>query len=75
MSTRPTLEQLRQIGSAGMARAFQELQTQPAAGELAPAEWRGLFLDREVTERQDRWLKARLRFAKLRHQASIEDVD
>lgn len=75
MLTHPTLEQLRQLGLAGMARAFEELQTQPAAGELAPAEWLGLLLDREVTERQDRRLKARLRFAKLRHQASIEDVD
>src|SRR5690242_16223871 len=30
---------------------------------------------REMTERQDRRLKARLRFARLRHQAIIEDVD
>jgi len=28
-----------------------------------------------MTERQDRRLKARLRFARLRHQAIIEDVD
>jgi hypothetical protein len=37
--------------------------------------WLGLLLDREMTERQDRRLKARLRFARLRHQAIIEDVD
>jgi DNA replication protein DnaC len=73
--THPTLEQLRQLGLAGMARAFEELQAQPAAGELAPAEWLALLLDREMTERQDRRLKARLRFAKLRHPAGIEDVD
>jgi hypothetical protein len=30
---------------------------------------------REMTERQDRLLKARLRLARLRHQAIIEDVD
>jgi DNA replication protein DnaC len=47
----------------------------PHASELSHAEWLGLLLDREMTERQDRRLKARLRFARLRHQATIEDVD
>ncbi len=60
---------------AGMAHAFEELQANPQGGELAPAEWLGLLLDREIAERHDRRLKARLRFAKLRHQASVEDID
>jgi DNA replication protein DnaC len=47
----------------------------PRAVELSHAEWLGLLLDREMTERQDRRLKARLRFARLRHQAIIEDVN
>ena len=34
-----------------------------------------LLLDREWSLRHDRKLAARLRFAKLRHQASPEDVD
>jgi DNA replication protein DnaC len=34
-----------------------------------------LLLDHELTDRQDRRLKARLRTARLRQQASIEDVD
>jgi DNA replication protein DnaC len=75
MLTHPTLDQLHQLGLAGMARAFEELTANPRGGELAPAEWLGLLLDREIAERQDRRLKARLRFAKLRHQASVEDVD
>src|ERR671929_87209 len=75
MLTHPTLDQLHQLGLAGMARAFEELQANPRGGELAPAEWLGLLLDREIAERQDRRLKARLRFAKLRHQASVEDID
>ncbi len=29
----------------------------------------------ELTDRQDRRLKARLRYARLRHQAAVEDVD
>ena len=75
MLTHPTLDQLHQLGLAGMARAFEELQANPRGGELAPAEWLGLLLDREIAERHDRRLKARLRFAKLRHQASVEDID
>ena len=75
MLTHPTLDQLRQLGLAGMARAFEDLATQAGGGELAPAEWLGLLLDREIADRHDRRLKARLRFAKLRHQASIEDID
>jgi DNA replication protein DnaC len=73
--THPTLDQLRQLGLAGMARAFEELQANAQGADLAPAEWLGLLLDREVTDRHGRRLKARLRFAKLRHQASIEDID
>ncbi len=75
MLTHPTLDQLHQLGLAGMARAFEELRANPQGGELAPAEWLGLLLDREIAERHDRRLKARLRFAKLRHQASVEDID
>ena len=75
MLTHPTLEQLRQLGLAGMARAFEELAASPRGAELDHAEWLGLLLDRELTERQERRLKARLRCARLRHQAAVEDVD
>lgn len=75
MLIHPTLDQLRQLGLAGMARAFEDLTANAQGGELAPAEWLGLLLDREIADRHDRRLKARLRFAKLRHQASIEDID
>ena len=75
MLTHPTLDQLRQLGLAGMARAFEDLAAQAGGSELAPAEWLGLLLDREIADRHDRRLKARLRFAKLRHQASVEDID
>jgi DNA replication protein DnaC len=73
--THPTLDQLRQLGLAGMARAFEELAANPRGAELDHAEWLGLLLDRELAERQDRRLKARLRHARLRHQAAVEDVD
>ena len=75
MLTHPTINQLHQLGLAGMARAFIELEANPTSAELSHAEWLGLLLDREVTERYDRRLRARLRFARLRHQAAVEDVD
>jgi DNA replication protein DnaC len=73
--THPTLEQLRQLGLAGMARAFEELAANTRGAELDHAEWLGLLLDRELADRQDRRLRARLRYARLRHHAAVEDVD
>jgi len=73
--THPTLDQLHQLGLAGMASAFTELQAAPQTVELSHAEWLALLLDREMTERRDRRLKARLRYARLRHHATVEDVD
>lgn len=75
MLTHPTLEQLRQLGLAGMARAFEELAANTRGAELDHAEWLGLLLDRELADRQDRRLRARLRYARLRHNAAVEDVD
>jgi len=71
----PTLDRLNAMGLAGMARAFGELTTNPEAERLSHPEWLALLLDREWSFRHDRKLAARLRFAKLRHQAAPEDVD
>ena len=75
MLTHPTIDQLHQLGLTGMARAFTELEANPQSAELSHAEWLGLLLDREATDRYERRLRARLRFARLRHQAAVEDVD
>jgi DNA replication protein DnaC len=76
MLTHPTLSQLGQLGLAGMAKAFEELQDNPEVKALDHAEWLGLLLDREVTQRKDRRLRSRLRAAKLRiAQACVEDLD
>src|SRR6266576_256010 len=66
---------MHQLGLAGMARAFTELEANPQSADLAHAEWLALLLDREATERYDRRLRARLRYARLHHQAAVEDVD
>jgi DNA replication protein DnaC len=71
----PTLDLLHQLGLHGMAKAFSELESSGDAATLTRAEWLGLLLDREITDRNDKRLRTRLRYAKLRHQAVIEDID
>ena len=75
MSAHPTIDQMHQLGLAGMAHAFAELEANPTSVELSHAEWLGLLLDREVIERSERRLRLRLRYTRLRHQAAVEDVD
>ncbi|MGD9884579.1 MAG: IS21-like element helper ATPase IstB [Reyranella sp.] len=75
MLTHPTIDQLVKLGLAGMARAFTELQDNQSATALGHAEWLALLLDREATERSNRQLTARLRHARLRQRATIEDID
>jgi len=71
----PTLDLLHQLGLHGMAKAFSELESSGDAATLTHAEWLGLLLDREITDRNDKRLRTRLRYAKLRHEAVIEDID
>jgi len=75
MLTHPTLEKLHTLRLAGMAKAFQEQLNMPDIDALSTAERIGLMADRELTERDNRRLTTRLRKAKLRHQAAIEDID
>jgi len=73
--THPTLDQLAQLGLSGMAQAFAELEAFGEAATLTHADWLTLLIDREVTLRRDKRLAARLRYARLRHHAAVEDVD
>ena len=75
MLTHPTVDQLVKLGLAGMARAFTELQGNQSAAGLGHAEWLALLLEREATERSNRQLTARMRHARLRQRATIEDID
>ena len=52
MLTHPTTDRLRELGLAGMARAFGELQDNPSAADLGHAEWLALLLDREATAQE-----------------------
>ena len=75
MLNHPTLEKLQAMRLSGMAKAFEE-QLQTADIETLCAEERiGLMVDRERLERDNRRLTTRLRNAKLRHNAAVEDID
>jgi len=75
MLTHPTLDKLQRLKFTGMATALAEQMQMPDIEELAFEERLGLLIDREVTERENRRLTSRLRRAKLKHQASLEDID
>ena len=70
-----TLDQLAELKLHGMARAFEEQMQMPEIRSLSFEERLGLLVEREATERASRRLTSRLRRAKLREQAAIEDVD
>lgn len=75
MLTHPTLDQLHALGLHGMAKAFLDADAAPESRALSHAEWLALLLDRETAWRVDKRLSARMRYAKLRQQASPEDID
>jgi hypothetical protein len=73
MLIHPTVERLRALGLTAMAEAFLELQNAPDTGELSREDWLGLLVDREVTSRENKRLARRLREARLRQSAVVED--
>jgi len=75
MLTHPTLDKLQALKFTGMASALAEQMQMPDIEELAFEERLGLLVDRESTERENRRLTSRLRRAKLKHSAAIEDID
>ena len=58
-----------------MVQALREQMDMPDIDALSFEERLGLLVDREVTERDQRRLKTRLRSAKLRVSACVEDID
>jgi len=75
MLTHPIIEKLQDLRFFGMRDALEEQLQMPDAGQLDFEERLGLLVDREATYRDSRRLKTRLRKAKLKQQASVEDVD
>jgi DNA replication protein DnaC len=75
MLNHPTLDKLEALRFSGMVKALTEQMAVPDIEELSFEERLGLLADREMTEREDRRLKTRLRQAKLRQSACVEDID
>ena len=75
MLTQPIFEKLGQLRFYGMLKTLEEQMQMPDIDNLGFEERLGLLVDREMTEREDRRLKTRLRKAKLRQHACVEDVD
>lgn len=75
MLAHPTLDQLNALGLYGLAKGFKDLEHKPEAHGLDHAEWLGLLLEYETTLRRQKQFEARARAAKLRHGASVEDID
>ena len=70
-----TIDKLQAMSLGGMARALAEQLASPGHAELSFEERLGLLVDREATDRENRRLARRLKAAKLRSEAVIEDVD
>jgi DNA replication protein DnaC len=70
----PTLDKLQALRLLGMAKALSEQGNMPDITALSFEERLGLLVDRELTERSDRRLTTRLRQAKLRLTACLEDI-
>lgn len=75
MLIHPTLEILQRLRLRGMYKALQEQLQMPETDSLCFEDRLGLLLEREVTERESRRLKTRLKQARLRENAAIEDLD
>jgi DNA replication protein DnaC len=75
MLNQPTLDKLHALRLEGMAEAFHAQAQQTNLGELSFEERFALLVDQEWTWRQNRALARRLTQAKLRHRASVEDID
>ncbi|TAN25131.1 MAG: hypothetical protein EPN30_05335 [Actinomycetota bacterium] len=70
-----TMTTLSDLGLNGMLEAFREQLDGVQYQELSFEERLGMLVDREVAQREAKRLTTRLRSAKLRHSASIEDID
>ena len=75
MLTHPIFEKLEQLRFYGILKALEEQMQMPDIKKLGFEERLGLLVDREMTDRENRRLKTRLRKAKLRQNACVEDVD
>src|SRR5882672_1174170 len=69
----PTIETLRRLRLTGMAKALEEQQSLSDCDRLSFDERLAMLVDREAVERDNVALAQRLRLARLRQAACLED--
>ncbi|KTD80773.1 ATP-binding protein, partial [Legionella waltersii] len=75
MLTQPTIEQLKSLRCMGMAEALREQLQTPESASLSFEERLAFLVERELLLREQRAILGKLRHARLREQACIEDID
>lgn len=75
MLTNATVEKMTALRLPALAEAFQAQLTRPEFAELQFEERVGLLIDAEWTAREQRTQRRRLKAARLRHQACLEDIN
>ena len=75
MLIHPTLDKLREMRLAGMQKALLEQMNLSERDKLSFDERFGELVDAEYTERENRRMQIRLKQARLRQSATVEDID
>lgn len=75
MLTQPTIDKLNAMRLYAMAHAFQEQAANPNMAQLSFEERFGLIVDHQMTVLENTRMQSRLKAAKLRLPACIEDLD
>jgi hypothetical protein len=75
MLNHPTLDKLLELKLLGMAEAYKQQLQMPEAAKLSFDERFGLMVDAEFSDRDNSLFCRRLKAAKLRQAACIEDLD
>ena len=75
MLTQATIDKMHTMKMASLAEAFERQIRSPELAHLSFEDRVGMMIDAEYDAREQRRLTRRLQWARLRHQASLEDVD
>lgn len=75
MLLNPLMEKLLALKLGGMARALEEQINHSEIETLSFTDRLGLLVDRESALRENRRMKSRLKAARLREAAAVEDID
>lgn len=75
MLYQPTIEKLASMRLTGMVEALKAQENDPAVQDLSFQERLALLVDRQLNWRQNLALQQRLKRAKLRANACVEDID